>query len=224
MVFDAIIDWLLQDELFKLDQFILNDIVLHELVPFILSLVENDRVTEMEYRGVIGLEIVVHETCVSDELSPQPTVAPVIVELETLNKLVLVVGVPLESFNDWHTTLISLNDVHGKIFYVVRAILQEQVGHNVDFLFVILVVIFTYVILSGQVEECVLWIFDDILLTFYKIIQRLNFLTSSCIWRCLIHKGEWVVHIKYSASLLLLDCFIAIFIIERLVLSEFGDT
>ena len=175
MVFDAIIDWLLQDEFFKLDQFILNDIVLHELVPFILSLVENDRVAEMEYRGVIGLEIVVHETCVSDELSPQPTVAPVIVELETLNKLVLVVGVPLESFNDWHATLISLNDVHGKIFYVVRAILQEQVGHNVDFLFVILVVIFTYVILSGQVEECVLWIFDDILLTFYKIIQRLNF-------------------------------------------------
>lgn len=69
MVFDAIIDWLLQDEFFKLDQFIHDDIVLHELVPLILSLVENDRVTEMEYRGVISLEIVVHETCISDELS-----------------------------------------------------------------------------------------------------------------------------------------------------------
>lgn len=101
-------------------------------------------------------------------------VAPVIVELKALNKFILVVGVPLESFNDWHATLISLDDVHGKIFNVVRAILQEQVRHYLDFLFVILVVIFTDIILSGQVEECILWIFDDILLTFYKIIQRLN--------------------------------------------------
>lgn len=81
-------------------------------MPIFFSLIEQDGVTKMQKRSVIGTEVLVHNSFVNDNLFPLGAVGPVVVELECLHKLVLAVGIPLIGLDDWHAALIGLDDVH----------------------------------------------------------------------------------------------------------------
>ena len=73
----------------------------------------------MEQRGVVGAEIFVHHSLVHDDLLSLLAIGPVVVELEGLDELVLAVGIPFIGLNNWHATLVGLNDVHREIFDII---------------------------------------------------------------------------------------------------------
>lgn len=89
-----------------------------------------------------------HHSLVNDDLFSLLAISSVVVELQCLNELVLVVGIPLVSLHNWHAALVSLDNVHGKIFDVVLVVLCNQITLDSDNLFLLLLLILVSVILS----------------------------------------------------------------------------
>lgn len=94
----------------------------------------------MEERSVVGTEVLVHHSLVDDDLFSLLAIGPIVVELEGLNELVLAVGIPLISLNDWHATLVCLDDVHREILNIVLIVLGDQVTLHRDDLLIVRVV------------------------------------------------------------------------------------
>ena len=155
MISYLLTNWLLNGvsvQFFKLSSY---DVIFLELVPIFFSHVENDGVTEMQDRGIFSLELFIHNSLVHDELFFKLAVRSVVVELNGLHEFLLVISVLLEGLDDGHTSLVSLNDVHGKISYEVLVVLSDEVRSYDEFLLVIFVVL-AVVVLSGQLEERIL--------------------------------------------------------------------
>lgn len=157
MIPDFFSNWL--GDLITLDFFkaTCGDIILLKLVPILLSLVEDDGVAEMQQGDIVALEVVVHHTLVDDDLLCEGAVASIGIELEGLIKLVFVIGIVLESFDDWHTSLVGLNDLHGQIFYEVVFVFCGQETADSDCLALVFVVL-GVVVLPRQIEEGVSWV------------------------------------------------------------------
>ena len=91
----------------------------------------------MEQRSVIGAEILVHHSLIDNDLLSLLAIGPVVVELEGLDELVLAVGIPFICLDNWHATLVRLNDVHREILYIVLIVFSYQITlHSNDFLFI----------------------------------------------------------------------------------------
>jgi hypothetical protein len=69
-------------------------------VPILLPLIKKNGIAKMEQRSVVGPKILMHDSFVDNNLFLLLAIGPVVVELEGLNKLVLVVGIPLISFDN----------------------------------------------------------------------------------------------------------------------------
>ena len=103
----------------------------------------------MEQRSVICAEILVHHSLVDDDLLSLLAIGPVVVELEGLDELVLAVGIPFIGLDDWHATLVRLNDVHREILYIVLVVFSYQITlHSNDLLFLRVLVVLVCVVLS----------------------------------------------------------------------------
>ena len=89
-----------------------------------------------------------HHSLVHDDLFSLFAISSVIVELQCLDELVLVVGIPLVSLYNWHATLVGLDYVHRKIFDVILVVLCNQITLDSDNLFLLLLLILVSVILS----------------------------------------------------------------------------
>ena len=146
VVTDLLANRLLDLVALELDQLVLDDIVLLELVPVLLALVEQYGVSEVEQGCVVGAEVLVHDSLVDDDLLALLAVGPVVVELEGLDELVFVVGVPLVGLDDWHAALIGLDDVHGEVLHVVLVVLRDQVTLDCDGLLILLVILIGVVV------------------------------------------------------------------------------
>ena len=78
-----------------------------------------------------------HDSLVDDDLLSLFAVGPVVVELQGLHELVLAVGIPLVGLDNWHATLICLNDVHREILNIILTILRNQITLDSDNLFIV---------------------------------------------------------------------------------------
>jgi len=159
VISDFLADRLLNLVTLKFDEVVLDYVILLELVPVFLSLVEDDCVSEVQDRSIIGPEVLVHHTFIHNELLLQLTICSVVIELEGLHELSLVVGVPLEGLNDWHATLVGLNDVHRQVLDVILVVFGNDVTSNCDFLLVVFVVL-AVVVVSRQLKEGIPWVLD----------------------------------------------------------------
>lgn len=86
----------------------------------------------MKKRCIIASEVLMHDTFVNDDLLLEGAVCSVVVEFECLDELVLVVGIVLEGLDDWHATLVCLDDLHGQVFHKVVVIFCNQVRLDDD--------------------------------------------------------------------------------------------
>ena len=91
----------------------------------------------MEQRSVIGAEILVHHSLVDDDLLSLLAISPVVVELQSLHELVLVVGIPLVCLDNWHATLVCLNDIHREILHIVLVVFRNQITFDSDNLLIV---------------------------------------------------------------------------------------
>ena len=101
----------------------------------------------MQDGGILGPELWVQNSLINDELSLQLAVGSVVVEFESLYELLLMICVSFKSLDDGHTSLISLDNVHGKVLDVVLVVLCDQVRSDGD-AFLVLFVVLTIVVVS----------------------------------------------------------------------------
>ena len=113
MVADLLTDGLLNLVPLELKQLIFDDVVLLEFVPIFLPLVEQNRVSKMEKGSVVGAEVFVHHSFVNDDLLSLLAISSIVVKLEGFDEFVLIVGIPLVCLNNWHASLVGLDNVHG---------------------------------------------------------------------------------------------------------------
>ena len=139
----------------------------------------------MEERGIIGAEILVHHSLVDNDLLSLLAIGSVVVELEGLDELVLAVGIPLISLNDWHATLIGLNDIHREIFDIILVVLGDQITFHSDHLLIVRV-IFVRVVLSGEIEELLSWILGAVAHFFHIFFEALDGIATSGILRSFV--------------------------------------
>lgn len=136
----------------------------------------------MEQRSVIGAEILVHHSLVDDDLLSLLAIGPVVVELEGLDELVLAVGVPFIGLDDWHATLVRLNDVHREILDIVLVVFSYQITfHSNDLLFLRVLVVLVCVVLSREIKELLSWILGASGHSIDVLLKSLDTRAASCI-------------------------------------------
>jgi hypothetical protein len=105
-------------------------------MPIFLPFIEQNIISVMEQRYVIVMEVFVDETIINDELLGQRAVRSIFVELESLDVLLLAVGVLLKSLDDRHASLVGLEDVHDGVSDEIRLLFARDVafhGNNILF-------------------------------------------------------------------------------------------
>ena len=116
MISDLFSDWLFDIVAWDLFELVCDDIILLQLVPVLFSLVENNTVSEMEEGSIKSSELWAHDSLVDNDLVLEFAVSLIVVELECLDKLLVVVSIELISLNNWHASLVGLYDLHAQIF------------------------------------------------------------------------------------------------------------
>lgn len=89
----------------------LNDIVLVELQPLLISYVKNDRVLKMEGTDIEGPVSIVHYSIVSLKLFYLLVDFVVVEKLYGLYKIAIIVSILFISFDHWYVTLLGLNNI-----------------------------------------------------------------------------------------------------------------
>jgi hypothetical protein len=145
----------------------------------------------MEQRSVIGAEILVHHSLIDNDLLSLLAIGPVVVELEGLDELVLAVGIPFICLDNWHATLVRLNDVHREILYIVLIVFSYQITlHSNDFLFIRVLVVLVCVVLSRQIKELLSWILGASSHSIDVLLKSLDTCAASCILRSFVAKSQ----------------------------------
>ena len=145
----------------------------------------------MEQRSVIGAEILVHHSLIDNDLLSLLAIGPVVVELEGLDELVLAVGIPFICLDNWHATLVRLNDVHREILYIVLIVFSYQITlHSNDFLFIRVLVVLVCVVLSRQIKELLSWILGASSHSSDVLLKSLDTCAASCILRSFVAQSQ----------------------------------
>ena len=145
----------------------------------------------MEQRSVIGAEILVHHSLIDNDLLSLLAIGPVVVELEGLDELVLAVGIPFICLDNWHATLVRLNDVHREILYIVLIVFSYQITlHSNDFLFIRVLVVLFCVVLFRQIKELLSWILGASSHSIDVLLKSLDTCAASCILRSFVAQSQ----------------------------------
>ena len=145
----------------------------------------------MEQRSVIGAEILVHHSLIDNDLLSLLAIGPVVVELEGIDELVLAVGIPFICLDNWHATLVRLNDVHREILYIVLIVFSYQITlHSNDFLFIRVLVVLVCVVLSRQIKELLSWILGASSHSIDVLLKSLDTCAASCILRSFVAQSQ----------------------------------
>lgn len=153
-----------------------------------------------------------HDTIINNELFGQFAVSSVVVELKSLDKLVLAVSIPFESFDNWQASLIGLQNIHRKIFNEILVIFSDDVTLDGDLLFVVFI-IFGGVVISGQVEELLLWVLLLIGHFSHVILQILDLRTTCCIKRGIVFESHLFYKRLINILIFVLHFLITVFTI-----------
>lgn len=123
-----------------------------------------------------------HHSLVDDDLLSLLAIGPVVVELESLDELVLAVGIPFIGLDNWHAALVRLDDVHREILNIVLVVFSYQITlHSNDLLFVRVLVVLVCVVLSREIKELLSWVLGASGHSVNVLLKSLDTCAASCI-------------------------------------------
>jgi hypothetical protein len=198
MVSDVVCLWLINLIAWHLLLRVLNDIVHLKLEPLLESFVENNTVSIIERADIICAVSIIHDTLINFELGEKTAILSVVIELDgfhereplltatqlTGTELGLVVSVVLVGLDNWHVTLLGLDDIHGQVFQIILVIFCLKETLDLDEFLVVTIWVLGLVVLSREIEVSPLGV-NDCLRRFDILFQVWYLDTLACIIRCL---------------------------------------
>jgi hypothetical protein len=106
-----------------------------KLQPFFISYVENYAVLEMECTYVKCSVLLIHNTFVDLELVHKFAIISVIVEFDSLHKIIRIIIIILVRLNNWDVPLLGLDDVQCQISQIILIIPRKYKAFDLDRLF-----------------------------------------------------------------------------------------
>lgn len=173
---------------FDLLKLLFHDIITLQLEPFFVSYVEKHLVSEMKGTNVICSVSSIHHTFVNLELLNKSSVFSVVIELDGLYEILLlttwiIIGILFIGLDDWHISLLSLNDIHRKISQVVLVVLSLQETLDKDCFLVVTIWILCTIIVVRMFEIRFTRVLNDVRI-FHVLFQSRYFDAFHGIFRC----------------------------------------
>lgn len=177
-------------------QVLADNIIRSQLKPFLMPLKEDDLVLVMQGANVIRAVVRIDDAIINlellavrDRLAAAHLTLAVVIELECLDEVGRIVCVLLVCLDDWHVTLLGLDDFHGLVEQVVFVVLGQQETLNLDSLHIVTIRVLGFVVSIGLLEVCLLGIFDDVRV-FHVIFEVGDLHAPPRILRCLDRIGQ----------------------------------
>lgn len=165
--------------------FVLDDIILLKLKPFIVSYKENNKILEMKRTYVICSVRLIHNSVVNFNLIQELTVVANIIKLDCFYKATCVVIVMFKCFDHWNITLFGANDVNCHVSQIVWFVLCNNVAIHSDLLLDVTFRILVFVKITRKLEVCSSWILNKLCFILDVLLETVDTHASLCIFRCI---------------------------------------